>query len=103
MQEDDAVREAPAFFTLEGCRHLLFPGAEHPLALGDIARFLREKDLRLIGLEAPQNVRAVFTGAWPARFPRDAAADDLDNWAAFEQENPQTFAGMIQLWVQRRG
>jgi len=99
MQEDDAVREAPAFFTLEGCRHLLFPGAEHPLALGDIARFLREKDLRLIGLEAPQNVRAAYS----ARFPRDAAADDLDNWAAFEQENPQTFAAMIQFWVQRRG
>jgi SAM-dependent methyltransferase len=99
MQEDDAVREAPAFFTLEGCRHLLFPGAEQPLALPDIARFLREKDLRLIGLEVPQNVRAAYS----ARFPRDAAADDLDNWAAFEQENPQTFAAMIQFWVQRRG
>ena len=99
MQGDDAGREAPAFFTLEGCRYLLFPGAEQPLALPDIAHFLREKDLRLIGLEVPQNVRAAYS----ARFPRDAAADDLDNWAAFEQENPQTFAAMIQFWVQRRG
>jgi SAM-dependent methyltransferase len=101
MRQGDAALalDAPAFFTLEGCRHLLFPGAEQPLALGDIARFLREKDLRLIGLEVPHALRAAYRD----RFPRDAAATDLDNWAAFEQENPQTFAAMIQFWVQRRG
>lgn len=99
MAQDDAVREVPAFFTLESCRHLLFPGMEQPLALPDIARFLRAQKLRLIGLEAPQSVRA----AYRARFPRDAAATDLDNWAVFEQENPRTFAAMIQFWVQKRG
>jgi hypothetical protein len=96
MAAGDPISQTPAFFTLEGCRHLLFPGAERPLALRDIARFLREHGLHPIGLEVPQGVRAVFH----ARF-HDAA--DLDNWAAFEQENPQTFAAMIQLWVQRRG
>jgi hypothetical protein len=89
----------PAFFTLESCRHLLFPGTEQPLALPDIARFLRDRKLHLIGLEVPQSVRA----AYRARFPQDAAATDLDNWAVFEQENPQTFAAMIQFWVQKRG
>jgi hypothetical protein len=99
MAQGDPALDTPAFFTLEGCRHMLFPGAEQPLTLPGIARFLRAHDLHLIGLEVPQSVRA----AYRARFPRDAAAIDLDNWAAFEQETPRTFAAMIQLWVQKRG
>jgi SAM-dependent methyltransferase len=99
ITQNDPVLEVPAFFTLESCRHLLFPGTEQPLALPDIARFLRDRKLHLIGLEVPQSVRA----AYRARFPQDAAATDLDNWAVFEQENPRTFAAMIQFWVQKRG
>jgi SAM-dependent methyltransferase len=102
-RDAESVPAAPAFFTLEGCRHLLFPGAEQPLALGDIARFLREQGLRLIGLDVPHAVRAAFLDVWRDRFQRDAAATDLDNWAMFEQENPHTFAAMIQFWVQKRG
>jgi SAM-dependent methyltransferase len=101
-RRDDSLKpvlEAPEFFTMGGCRHLLFPGAEHPLALGEIAGFLRANGLSLIGLD----VGAPVMAAYRARFPQDEAATDLDNWAALEQENPQIFAAMIQLWVQRRG
>jgi hypothetical protein len=99
---DDSLKpvlEAPEFFTMGGCRHLLFPGAEHPLAPAGIARFLRQNRLCLIGLD----VGAPVMAAYRARFTQDEAATDLDNWAAFEQENPQIFAAMIQFWVQRRG
>jgi ubiquinone/menaquinone biosynthesis C-methylase UbiE len=101
-RRDDSLKpalEAPEFFTLGGCRHLLFPAAEHPLALGDIAGFLRANGLALIGLDVATPVMA----AYRARFPQDEAATDLDNWAAFEQENPRIFAAMIQFWVQKRG
>jgi SAM-dependent methyltransferase/tetratricopeptide (TPR) repeat protein len=95
----NAVLEAPVFFTQGGCRHLLFPAAEHPLSFGEIAAFLDRHGLTLIGLD----VAAPVLAAYRARFPRDAAAVDLDNWASFEQENPDTFAAMIQFWVQTRG
>ncbi|MBV9548959.1 MAG: hypothetical protein JO256_04725, partial [Alphaproteobacteria bacterium] len=91
--------EKPEFFTMGGCRHLLFPATENPLSPAQIADFLRRNTLSLIGLEVP----ALTLAAYRARFPEDAAATDLDNWAAFEQENPESFAGMIQFWVQLRG
>ena len=101
-QHDEALKPilaAPEFFSMGGCRHLLFPGPEHPLTLAQIAAFLRQNGLTLIGLDVP----AFLASAYRARFPGDAAATDLDNWAAFEQENPQSFAAMIQFWVQKRG
>jgi hypothetical protein len=36
-----------------------------------------------------------------ARFPDDAAATNLSNWALFEGENPKTFVGMYNFWVQK--
>ena len=101
-QHDDAVKPilaAPEFFSMGGCRHLLLPGPEHPLTLAQIGAFLRRNGLVLIGFDAPLSLLA----AYRARFPNDGAATDLDNWSAFEQENPQSFAAMIQFWVQKRG
>jgi 2-polyprenyl-3-methyl-5-hydroxy-6-metoxy-1,4-benzoquinol methylase/tetratricopeptide (TPR) repeat protein len=94
-----AVLDAAVFFTQGGCRHLLFPVAEHPLSFREIAAFLDHHGLTLLGLD----VAAPVLAAYRARFPQDALAADLDNWAAFEQENPDTFAAMIQFWVQKRG
>ena len=91
--------EAPVFFTQGGCRHLLFGNQEHPLTFREIAAFLADHELDLIGLD----VAAPVLAAYHARFSRDVAATDLDNWAAFEQENPETFAAMIQFWVHKRG
>jgi len=28
---------------------------------------------------------------------------DLDKWHVFETENPKTFFGLYQLWLQKRG
>ena len=40
--------------------------------------------------------------AYLRRFPEDAAATRLDNWHLFELENPMTFSGMYQFWIQKR-
>ena len=39
--------------------------------------------------------------AYRARFADDPAAISLDNWQQFEADNPDTFAGMYQFWVQK--
>lgn len=93
------ILEAPVFFSDGGCRHLLFGHGEHPLSFGAIAAFLTAHGLALIGLD----VAAPVLAAYRARFPQDPTATDLDNWASFEQENPDTFAAMIQFWIQKRG
>jgi hypothetical protein len=51
----------------------------------------------VLGLDVETPVLA----AYAARFPNDPDATDLDNWAAFEADNPDTFDGMVQFWVTR--
>jgi hypothetical protein len=36
-----------------------------------------------------------------ARFPDDTSMTDLACWHVFETENPRTFAGMYQFWIQK--
>jgi hypothetical protein len=66
------------------------------LTIPEIKAFLDENDLAFIGFggDAEQSYRR--------RFPQDTAMTDLDNWHAFETENPTTFVGMYQFWVQKR-
>jgi hypothetical protein len=35
------------------------------------------------------------------QFPEDSAMVDLNLWDRFEAENPRTFIGMYQFWVQK--
>jgi len=37
------------------------------------------------------------------RFPDDPAQTNLAHWHAFEQDNPDTFIGMYQFWLQKAG
>jgi hypothetical protein len=91
------VARAGDFFSMSECRDLLFHVQERRLTLPEIKSFIAENGLRFIGFEfAPQvmqHYRNVFGGD---RFMRD-----LDRWHAFETENPDTFAGMYQFWVQK--
>jgi SAM-dependent methyltransferase len=89
---------AEDFFTLSECRDLLFHVQEHRLTLPDIGAFLADNDLALLGFE----VGAATQARYRSRFPRDAAMTDLASWQAFERENPDTFVGMYQFWVQKR-
>jgi hypothetical protein len=86
------------FFTLSECRDLLFHVQEHTFDLGRIAAFLSENALEFLGFDVGPDV----THRYIQRFPEDAARTNLKNWATFEQENPDTFIGMYQFWLQRR-
>ena len=61
--------------------------------------FLRENDLQFLGFENKPDV----VKAYRLRFPEDKAATNLGNWQIFENENPDTFINMYQVWVQKPG
>ncbi len=83
------------FFSMSECRDLLFHVQEHQFSIPQIAAFLAEAGFTFLGFETPARTSYV------RRFPDDRAATDLANWAAFEAENPSTFATMYQFWIQK--
>ena len=89
--------DASDFFSTSSCRDLLFHVQEHRVNLPDIATFLDRHGLRLLGFEIDKEV----LDRYHQRFPDDEAATNLHNWDIFEKENPDTFSGMYQFWVQK--
>jgi tetratricopeptide (TPR) repeat protein/SAM-dependent methyltransferase len=86
------------FFSVSGCRDLLFHVQEHRLTIPRIADFIAENRLAFIGFELDHFALQRYR----ARFPHDASMTDLATWHAFECEHPETFSGMYQFWVQKR-
>ena len=86
------------FFSTSECRDLLFHVQEHRLTLPQIAAFIAKQKLLLLGFDLGEAHQARYQ----ARFPADPAIEvDLASWHVFETENPDTFMGMYQFWVQR--
>jgi SAM-dependent methyltransferase/tetratricopeptide (TPR) repeat protein len=85
------------FFTVSGCRDLLFNVMEHRLSIPEIKAFLDQHGLAFLGFDVRSQIREQFQ----RRFPDPAAATDLDRWHEFEVGHPRTFAGMYMFWVQR--
>ncbi len=85
------------FFSISTCRDLLFHVQEQRMSLSRIDTFLRENNLALLGLGIDPHV----LHAYKQRFPDDRAAINLGQWQIFENENPDTFFGMYQFWIQK--
>jgi 2-polyprenyl-3-methyl-5-hydroxy-6-metoxy-1,4-benzoquinol methylase/Flp pilus assembly protein TadD len=85
------------FYSVSECRDLLFHVQEHRLTLPAIAAFLAEQKLTLLGLMLTPEV----VTAYRRRFPDDPTMTNLDHWHAFETDNPDTFLGMYQFWVEK--
>lgn len=99
-RDDEQSREAlraPDFYSISSCRDLLFHVRERRLTLREIADFLGENGLKFVGFAIDDAVIA----AYRRRFPSDLAAADLAQWQDFENDNPDTFAGMYQFWIQK--
>jgi Flp pilus assembly protein TadD/SAM-dependent methyltransferase len=88
------------FYSMSGCRDLLFHAKEHRYTPARIGSALAELDLELLGFEL--HAPAVWH-AYRARFPDDPAGVNLGNWALFEADHPDTFASMYHFWVRWRG
>ena len=93
------LTESADFFSLSGCRDMLFHVHEVRFDLPRIARALAELDLVFAGFELPsESVRRAFA----QRFPAPDALHDLAAWDRFEASNPTVFAAMYQFWCQAR-
>jgi tetratricopeptide (TPR) repeat protein/SAM-dependent methyltransferase len=92
------LSEITDFYSTSECRDLLFHTQEHRLTLGQIESFLDEVSLQFIGFELDPRVLHQYRVA----FPDDQSGTNLRYWAQFETENPDTFAGMYQFWVQHQ-
>ena len=91
------LSEISDFYSTSECRDLLFHTQEHRLTLGQIESFLAESGLQFIGFELDPRVLHQYRVA----FADDQSGTNLRKWAKFEADNPDTFAGMYQFWVQR--
>jgi tetratricopeptide (TPR) repeat protein/2-polyprenyl-3-methyl-5-hydroxy-6-metoxy-1,4-benzoquinol methylase len=88
---------SPDFYSTSECRDLLFHVQEHCLTLDQIESFLAESGLHFIGFELDPSVLQRYRVC----FPNDPAGINLVNWACFEADNPETFVGMYQFWIQK--
>jgi tetratricopeptide (TPR) repeat protein/SAM-dependent methyltransferase len=92
------VARGEDFYSLSGCRDLLFHVQETRFTLPRIAEVLRELGLEFIGFEWPD---ADTPGRYRDRFPDDPGQTDLDRWHRFETDRPDTFVLMYQFWVRK--
>jgi hypothetical protein len=101
MNKSDAelqsLRRSPDFYSTSECRDLVFHVQEHRLTLEKIDSFLGVSSLQFVGFELNPSVLRQYH----RRFVDDPAATNLRNWALFEMDNPDTFAGMYQFWIQK--
>jgi hypothetical protein len=67
------------------------------MTLTSIRAFIEKNDLAFLGFDLNSEVIDTYR----RRFPNDTAATDLDQWRAFERDNPATFVGMYQFWVRK--
>ena len=62
-----------------------------------LADFFRDHNLIFLGFDVSSSV----IRAYKNRFPNDPSATNLDQWHIYEKENPNTFVGMYQFWIQK--
>ncbi|WP_193183326.1 class I SAM-dependent methyltransferase [Nisaea sediminum] len=100
LAEDDPaaiVWQTGDFYSLSGCRDLLFHRREVRFTWPEIGAAVAELDLKLVGVEtASQALREAYL----KRFPNDPSATDPANWDAFERAFPESFLAMYQFWCQ---
>jgi hypothetical protein len=85
------------FFSTSACRDLLFHVQESRMDLGTLDRFIKDHDLNFLGFEIDSSV----IRAYKKRFSNDLSATNLDQWRIYEEENPNTFIGMYQFYIQK--
>jgi tetratricopeptide (TPR) repeat protein len=86
-----------AFYSLEGCRELLFHGREHRYDPAAIAAALADEGLEFLGFELDAATRHAFRRL----FPDPARLGDLEAWDLFELRFPDAFARGFQAWVRK--
>jgi SAM-dependent methyltransferase len=87
------------FYSMSGCRDLLFNVMEHRFTIPEIAAFLNDNDLSFLAFE-PFNDLTVIE-KFHRQFPGVADEANLDLWHRFEADHPETFLGMYIFTVSK--
>ncbi|MES5482143.1 methyltransferase domain-containing protein [Bradyrhizobium sp. INPA03-11B] len=91
---------AKDFYSMSGCRDLLFNVMEHRLTIPEIAAFLNEHGLTFGGFE-PFDDPAVLE-KFRKQFAGAADESNLEQWHRFEIDHPETFWDMYVFTAQKR-
>jgi SAM-dependent methyltransferase len=86
------------FYDTSGCRDLLFHAREHRFTLPRIKEILAELELDFLKFNVDRDTQQRYA----LRYPGELARADLNCWTQFEVENPGTFLGMYNFYVQGR-
>jgi 2-polyprenyl-3-methyl-5-hydroxy-6-metoxy-1,4-benzoquinol methylase len=85
------------FYSMSGCRDLLFNVMEHRFTIPEIAAFLKDNDLCFLGFEPFDDPTVIEK--FHKQFAGAADETDLDQWQRFEADHPETFWGMYIFTV----
>lgn len=88
------------FYSVSGCRDLLFNVMEHRFTIPRIAAFLNDNGLSFLGFE-PFDDPAVMDG-FRRQFGQAADETSLDQWQRFEEKHPETFWDMYVFMAGKR-
>ena len=86
------------FFDLDSFRDLVFHVQEHQFTVPQLKDMLDRQGLRFLGFYDLSRPRYQ---AFVERFPDPASLLDLDCWAAFEEDHPDTFVAMYKFWCRK--
>ena len=103
LAPDDPRREVAGeldFYSLHGCRDLLFNVQETAFTVPQLAAAIDALGLTFLGFEFHE---PALPQAYRRRFPDDPAMTDLANWDRFEAEHPESFGRMYQFWCRAPG
>ena len=93
-----SLADSADFYTLSNVRDLLFHAHERPLTLDAIGAFLKDERLEFLHMDVRPHIAEAFAAA-----QGDSAVLDLQAWADFERDNPDTFDGMYLFWIRKPG
>ena len=91
------ARDSSDFYSISGCRDLIFHYQEHRYTLPRLRMELRELNLDFIGF---QDIK--IANLYRQHFPQDKDMRNLELWDQFEHMYPKTFGKMYQFWCQKR-
>jgi len=91
------LRTSDDFYSLSGCRDLVFHVHEQAYDPAGLAALLTGAGLTLVGFDAPAEATARFREIHGPR----ADTLDLALWDGVEARHPGLFAGMYHLWAQK--
>jgi tetratricopeptide (TPR) repeat protein len=97
--EVDTLVGSIDFFSLSECRDLLFHVQEHQFTLPEIKLALKGLGLRFLGFEMNNNH---IMRRFRELYQEKDALVSLSRWHNFELQNPLTFSGLYEFWVQKK-